>query len=133
MSSIHARVQALSRRVRAAHHGPGADTFGPIMDQFFDLVPDLLDLGEGVRDPYIEAIVGQAFRSVYPGDGPLTTHIIRVRELGLVHGMGYAPPRGIAFFYFDAMQQGLAVMTDSTTFRTALCRITAVSRPVVQA
>jgi hypothetical protein len=133
MSSVRTRVHALSRRVLAARHGPGADTFAPIMDQFFDLAPDLLDMGEGVRDPVIEAIVGQAYRSVYPEARTLTMHIIRIRELGLVHGMGMESPRGIAFFYFDALQQGLAVVTDATSFQSTVCRITAVSGQVVQA
>lgn len=126
-ASVRQQITELAHVLREAPHAPGATTFGPVMDLFFDLAEDLAlgDLGEPLSDARIASCVTRTFRSLHPREsGPLSCRLFRIADLGFVHGAALHPNHGVAFFWFDALQQGMAAIMDLHTHETVLTRVT---------
>jgi hypothetical protein len=109
MKSLRRRVTELRTMLQTA------DDFSPVLNDFFDLVEDegFMGMGRRVRDPKLEGIVARAGTQMVSAAGavPVEVMIIRVSELGITHGMLSVGGHAGGFFYFPALDQGLASVT----------------------
>lgn len=126
-ATVRRQITELAVALRDTPHEPGSHTFGPIMDRFYDLAEELAlsDLGEPTTAAMVAAYAEQTFRCLHPGEGaPLMCRAFRLPELGFVHGAAVHPNHGVAFFWFDALQQGMAAIMDLQTAVTEIARMT---------